>query len=70
MQSRFSEIEALLSLWVIVLVISLSLHPIHICATSRENLSSGPPSKRVSNRSSHLQRLARKQKFHLHQVNI
>ena len=70
MQSRFSEIEALLSLWVRVLVISLSLHPIHICATSQENLSSGPPSKRVSNRSSQLQILARKQKFHLHQVNI
>ena len=36
-----------------------------IWATSRENLSSGFPPKRVSNQSPQLQRLARKLKFHL-----
>ena len=39
-------------------------------ATSRENLSSGFPSKRVSNRSPQLQRISRKLKFHLYQVYI
>ena len=34
-------------------------------AASRENLSSGFPTKRVSNQSPQLQRLARKLKFHL-----
>ena len=34
-------------------------------ASSRENLSSGFPTKRVSNQSPQLQRLARKLKFHL-----
>ena len=34
-------------------------------ASSRENLSSGCPTKRVSNQSPKLQRLARKLKFHL-----
>ena len=34
-------------------------------ASSRENLSSGFPKKRVSNQSPQLQRLARKLKFHL-----
>ena len=36
-----------------------------IRASSRENLSSGFPPKRVSNQSPQLQRLARKFKFHL-----
>ena len=36
-----------------------------IWASSRENLSSGFPTKRVSNQSPQLQRLARKLKFHL-----
>ena len=43
---------------------------LHIWATSRENLSSGFPSKRVSNRSPQPQRLSRMLKFHLHQVYI
>ena len=34
-------------------------------ALSRENLSSGCPTKQVSNQSPQLQRLARKLKFHL-----
>ena len=34
-------------------------------ASSRENLSSGCPTKQVSNQSPRLQRLARKLKFHL-----
>ena len=36
-----------------------------VWASSRENLSSGFPSKRVSIQSPQLQRLARKLKFHL-----
>ena len=39
--------------------------PDTIWASSRENLSSGFPTKRVSNQSPQLQRLARKLKFHL-----
>ena len=39
-------------------------------ALSRENLSSRFPTKRVSNQSPQLQRLARKLKFHLQQVYI
>ena len=39
-------------------------------ASSRENLSSGCPTKRVSNQSPQLRRLARKLKFHLQQVYI
>ena len=39
-----------------------------IWALSGENLSSGCPTKRVSNQSPQLQRLARKLKFHLQQV--
>ena len=42
----------------------------NICASSRQNLFSGFPSKRVSNQSPQLQRLARKLKFHLEQVYI
>ena len=38
---------------------------IEIWASSRENLSSGFPTKRDSNQSPQLQRLARKKKFHL-----
>ena len=38
---------------------------ITICASLRENLSSVCPTKRVSNQSPQLQRLARKLKFHL-----
>ena len=41
-----------------------------IWASSRENLSSGFPTKRVLNQSPQLQRLARKLKFHLYQVYI
>ena len=41
-----------------------------IRASSRENLSSGFPTKRVSNQSPQLQRLARKLQFHLLQVYI
>ena len=41
-----------------------------IWASSRENLSSGFPTKRVSNQSPQLLRLARKLKFHLYQVYI
>ena len=37
----------------------------HNWAWSRENLSSGFPTKRVSNQSPQLQRLARELKFHL-----
>ena len=37
----------------------------YIWAATRENLSSGFPTKRVSNQSPQLQRLARKLKFHL-----
>ena len=36
-----------------------------IWATSKENLSSGFPKKRISNQSPQLHRLARKLKFHL-----
>ena len=39
-------------------------------AMSRENLSSGCPTKRVSNQSLQLRRLSRKLKIHLHQVYI
>ena len=39
-------------------------------ASSRENPSSGFPTKRVSNQSPQLQSLARKSKFHLYQVYI
>ena len=39
-------------------------------ASPRENLSSGCLTKRVSNQSPQLQRLARKLKFHLKQVYI
>ena len=39
-------------------------------ASSRENLSSGFPTKRISNQSPQLQRLDRKLKFHLNQVYI
>ena len=38
---------------------------VNMWASSRENLSSGFPTKRVSNQSPQLQRLARKFKFHL-----
>ena len=38
-------------------------HFVYIWASSRENLSSGCPTKRVSNQSAELQRLARKLKF-------
>ena len=41
-----------------------------IWASSRENLSSGFPTERISNQSPQLQRLARKLKFHLNQVYI
>ena len=41
-----------------------------IWAMSRENLSSGCPTKQVSNQSPKLQRLATKLKFHLKQVYI
>ena len=40
----------------------------HMWALSREDLSLGFPTKRVSNQSLQLQRLARKLKFHLKQV--
>ena len=40
-------------------------HAYSIWASSRENLSSGFPTKQVSNQSPQLQRLARKLKFHL-----
>ena len=39
--------------------------PCLLWASSRENLSSGFPTRRVSNQSPKLQRLARKLKFHL-----
>ena len=38
---------------------------LNIWASSRQNLSSGFPTKRVSNQSPQLQSLARKLKFHL-----
>ena len=41
-----------------------------IRASTRENLSSGFPTKRDSNQSPQLQRLARKLKFHLKQVYL
>ena len=39
-------------------------------ASSRENLSSGFPTKRVTDQSPQLQRLARKFKIHLKQVYV
>ena len=52
-----------------VLFCSVASNSIHIgitiWAATRENLSSGFPTKRVSNKSPQLQRLDRKLKFHL-----
>ena len=45
-----------------------SLSTMTIWASSQENLSLGFPSKQVSDRSTQLQRLVRKSKFHLSQV--
>ena len=46
------------------------LHGCNNWAPSRQNLSSGFPTKQVSNQSSQLQGLARKLKFHLEQIHI
>ena len=54
----------------VVLVEGLMWNKCIIWAPSQENLSSGFPSKRDSNQSPQLQRLARKLKFHQHQVYI
>ena len=53
-----------------VIIQAWTFHLVYIIwASSRENLSLGFPTKRVSNQSPQLQRLARKFKFHLYQVN-
>ena len=53
-----------------LLILSLTDTFMTSWASSQENLSSGRPTKRVSNQSPQLQRLARKLKFHMQQVYI
>ena len=50
--------------------IDILVDHLSIWASPQEDLSSGFPTKRVSNQSPQLQRLARKLKFHLYQVYI